>query len=423
MKSTNKRRPPSRPLSREPFELDIETMAHGGSGAGVYRGSRVLVPYTIPGERVQAHIVRADERATVAEGLRLIDASADRMYPRCPHFGLGRCWRCQWQHIDYAAQLLLKQDLLTDALERLGGVTDDVVHAVIPSPEQWHYNYHMTFMPLVEGGLGLPSADERLVPIETCLVLHPDLLAFYESLELDMSGLRRLKLQVGSDGALMMILYLGDENAPELEADFAASVNLLLPDNEPMNLVGESHSRYQIKDRQFRVTAGSYFRANVAQVSPLVDQVLALLNPAPQEYVLDLYAGVGVFSAFLAPRCKLVTMVESYPPAVTDAEANLADLDNVDVIEGSTEEVLGALDGEYDAAVVDPSFGLSDDVLAQFGELGIGRIVYVSGDMNALAKDCKRLAKAGYQLQVVQPLDFAPQTYHLDCAALFVRAR
>jgi 23S rRNA (uracil1939-C5)-methyltransferase len=116
-----------------------------------------------------------------------------------------------------------------------------------------------------------------------------------------------------------------------------------------------------------------------------------------------------------------VTRVESYPPAVTDAEANLADLENVDIIEGSAEEVLAALDGEYDAAVVDPSFGLSDDALTGLADLGVGRIVYVSGDMNALAKDCKRLAKAGYRLEVIQPLDFAPQTYHVDSAALFLR--
>jgi 23S rRNA (uracil1939-C5)-methyltransferase len=419
----NKAKTPSRPLRppQEMFELDIDTMAHGGRGIGRYKGSGVLVPYTIPGERVQARMVRADDRAKIAEGVRLIEASADRVYPRCPHFGPGRCWRCQWQHIDYTAQLLLKQDMLIDQLERLGDISNDVVRPLIASPEQWQYNYHMTFMPLAEGGLGLPAADERIVPIETCHVLHPDLLAFYETLDLDLTGLRRLKLQIGSDGALMIILYMSDENAPELEADFAASVNLLLPDNEPMNLVGESHSRYQIKDRQFRVTAGSYLRANVAQIPQLVDQVLALLNLAPHEYVLDIYAGVGVFSASLAPRCQLVTMVESYPPAVTDAEANLADLENVDIIEGSAEEVLAALDGEYDAAVVDPSFGLSDDALTGLADLGVGRIVYVSGDMNALAKDCKRLAKAGYRLEVIQPLDFAPQTYHVDSAALFLR--
>ncbi|MBL8157322.1 MAG: TRAM domain-containing protein, partial [Anaerolineae bacterium] len=106
------------------FDLDLEAMAHGGSALGRFGQQTVFVPYTIPGERVHARVVAQKGRVLFAEGLTLLESSADRVYPACPHFGPGRCGRCHWQHIAYPAQLLLKQDVLADQLERIGGLTE-----------------------------------------------------------------------------------------------------------------------------------------------------------------------------------------------------------------------------------------------------------------------------------------------------------
>ena len=419
-------------MSQNTFELTIDSMGSGGAGVGL-RGKRpVFVPYTIPGERLIARPVEVGERQITAEGVTLLDASADRVYPVCPHFGLHRCGRCQWQHIGYEAQLLLKQDMLADHLGRLGGLADRAVEAalrpVIGSPDQWGYNYQMTFSVTDDHAgkpvLAFPGSDAKtLFPIEVCHILHPDLLDLYDQLDLELEGIRRVKLQRGSDGARMIVLSLTEDDAPELEIDLPASVNVLLPDNAPMNLIGDSHSRYEINGRTFRVTAGSAFRANLSQLPALVSTVELLLDLRGGETVLDLYAGVGVFSAFAAPKASLVTLVESYPPAVTDADENLADFDNVDVIEGSVEDALATLDDTYDAAVVDPgSRGLSKPEIDALVGTQAARIVYVSDDPASLARDCKRLAQQGYRLAVAQPLDFAPQTYYLETAALFVRS-
>jgi 23S rRNA (uracil1939-C5)-methyltransferase len=231
-----------------------------------------------------------------------------------------------------------------------------------------------------------------------------------------------VKLQIGSDGERMIVLSLTQDEAPELETDLPASVNVLLPDNEPMNLVGDSHSRYTFSGRSFRVTAGCSFRANLSQMPNLVMAVEALLDLRGSETVLDLYAGVGVFSAFVAPKASLVTLVESYPPAVTDADENLEDFENVDVIEGSVEEVLATLEEACDAIIVDPpSRGLGKDVIDGLVATQASRIVYVADDPATLARDTKRLMQQGYRLASAQPLDSAPQTYYFDTAALFVR--
>lgn len=402
-------------------------MAHGGSALAFDKGQTVFVPYTIPGEGVRVNIVREKGRVAFGEGVTLLDSSTDRVLPECPHFGPGRCWGCHWQHINYQAQVLLKQDVLADQLDRLGGFDDATVERAlrpaIGAPDQWGYQYQATLERTSDGKWGFPRADNRgIEPIADCPLLHPDLQALYESLDFDFAGVKRMKLQLGTDGSPMLILMMKDEDAPELAADFPASVNIMLPDNEPVNLIGASHSIYHVGGRDFRVTAGSYFRSNVAMLEALVLEVLNLLDLSGDESVLDLYAGVGLFSAFIAPRAGLVTLVESYPPAATDADVNLADSENVDVIEGAVEEVLEAADETYHAAVIDPSgSGLSDDALTALLDLQIPRLVYVSSDPASLARDGKKLAQAGYHLQSIRVIDLAPQTYYVDSVALFVR--
>lgn len=409
-----------------PFELELLAMAHGGSALGRHEGRTIFVPYTIPGERILARITQDKGRIAFAEGVQLLEASADRVFPRCPHFGPGRCGRCHWQHIDYPAQLLLKQDILADQLGRIGNFDDATIEAalqpIIASPAQWGYNFHMTMEITANGTAGFIGADGRsLIGIEACYILHPELLELYQSLDMDFAVATRMRLQSGSDGAQMLILTMADENVPELETDLKVSINILLPDNEPVNLIGETHSRYTVAGRSFRVTAGSFIRANVAQLEALASAALKALQLTGSENVLDLYSGVGFFSAFAAPRAALVTLVESFPPAVSDADENLAEWDHLDIIEGTVEEVLPVLEDRYDAALLDPpADGLSLEALDTLVGLRIPRLVYVSSDPATLARDGKRLAKQGYRLASVQPIDLAPQTFYIDSVAAFV---
>jgi 23S rRNA (uracil1939-C5)-methyltransferase len=406
------------------FELSIETMAADGSGVGYRKGKALHVPYTIPGERI---LVR-HEHEQAARGLRLLDGSADRVVPRCPHFGQGRCGICRWQHIDSAVQPLLKQDMFADMLAQLGrlpdALIDQALRPLIAAPEAWGYNHYVNFQ-VADGALAYPDTDGgTFAPIEDCPTMHPDLLAFYDALDLDLTGLRRVRLGRGDDGALMLMLTALEDAAPEIELDLPASVNLILPDNEPMNLIGDSHLRHTLDGQTFRVTAGSFIRPNIGALPALIRAVMTLLDPQPSDHVLDLYAGVGLFSAFAAPRVRLVTLVESYPPAATDADANLAAFESVDVIEGGVDAVLPSIEERPTAAIVDPPGrfgGLTDDTVAALSALGVKRLIYVSEAPPTLARDCRKLGKAGWRLTAAQPLDLAPQTPALEVVARFER--
>ncbi len=409
----------------EPFELDLTRMAHGGSALGQHEGRTIFVPYTIPGERITARITQDKGRFAYAEGVTLLQPSEARVVPRCPHFGPGLCGGCQWQHIDYPAQLEFKRQVMTDQMGRIGGFHDLTVHPTIPSPDVWQYRSHATMHVTEDGRLGYIATDNRHVfPIEECHIIRPELLDLFYSLELEgIDNLDRVRLQVGSDGSeRMIVLSTTDDLPPEIETDLSASINFLTSDNEPLNLIGNTHVHYTVKGRMFRVTAGGFFQVNLPLAETLVDLMLARLNLQGHESVIDLYAGVGLFTAFLAERAALVTSVESYPPAVTDADENLADFDNVELIEGSVEDVLPELDGPYDAVVLDPPrTGVEPQALDAIAALTPHKIVYVSCDPATLARDAKRLVSKGYRLLDVQPVDMFPQTFHIEAVAAFER--
>ncbi|MEO1290459.1 MAG: rRNA adenine N-6-methyltransferase family protein [Chloroflexota bacterium] len=412
------------------FELKLKAMANGGFALGTHNKRTTFIPYTIPGEIVRARLTEQKKHVDFATGVELIQASGDRVFPECSHFGQNQCWSCQWQHITYDAQLLLKQDVLADQLYRVGKFEDRIVERVlkpvIPSEQQWEYNYNATLIRDKKGQFGYYKIDGREIqPISHCPVLHPELQALYSMIDIDFADVERMQLWVGSDNRTMIVLEMNSEDMPQLNADFPTSVNVVLPDNEPVNLVGESALFYEVAERLFRVTVGGSFRANVAQIQPLIGTILEMLNLSDNDSVLDLYAGVGIYSAFLAPRAGLVTLVESYPPTATDAEENLKDFENVDIVEGSVEDVLASLieaNEIYEVAVLDPpSSGLSREVIGQISELNIKRLAYVSSDPATLARDARQLVQQGYELQRIQPIDFAPQTYYLDAVALFTK--
>ena len=429
-KSAPYRRPAKTSFVGKTIELEIADMAHGGQAIGRHSGKPVFVPYTLPGESIRARITGERGAVLFARGTQLKAASADRARPRCRHFGPGRCWGCHWQHIHYAAQLLLKQDVLADQLMRVGKLPERLIESamrpVAAAPQEWEYNHRLKLIRSKDGKWGYRRQEgQSIEAITECHIVHPELLELLAELDLEYNRARQMSLQRGSDGRMMLILEMDDEEAPQLATDLPLSVNLILPSNEPVNLIGDAHSTFRIGQRDFRVTAGAYIRPNITQIDRLVAEVIQGLRLTGKERVLDLYAGVGIFSAFTAPRAALVTLVDSYPPAVSDADVNLMEYDNLDVIEGQVEQVLADMadqQARYDAAVVDPPYsGLSKAAIKSLSRLHLKRLVYVSSDPASLARDSSILMSAGFRLRTIQPLDLAPQTYYIHAVARFER--
>lgn len=411
-------------------KLEITDMAQGGFALATHLGKPVFVPYTLPGESIRAQI--SEDRGSVifARGIDLQAASADRVSARCAHFGPGRCWGCHFQHIDYQAQLLLKQDVLADQLARVGklpdSLIDDVVRPLVPASRLWGYNHRLTLSRYANGAWGLPRQGKAgIEALAECHTSHPDLMDTLGKLDTDYERARRMTLQRGSDGRIMIIFHVDEEEAPALRTDLPLSVNLILPDNSPINLIGDAHSTVSVANREIRITAGSYMRPNISQIGALAEEILKALGLDGNEQVLDLYAGVGLFSAAMAERAKLISLVDSYPPAANDAEFNLREFDHIDIVEGQVEAVLADMAAEsatYDVALIDPPrSGINSGIVDSLLELRLRRLVYVSGDPASLARDSRRLIDAGFQLQTVQAVDMAPHTFYITAIAAFAR--
>ena len=394
------------------LDLDLESIAHQGIAVARHEGRPVFIPVGVPpfgviGERVRVRITRDKKSHAFAEIIAVIRESPERRAPRCQHYGV--CGGCHFQHVDYAAQLAYKRAVVVEQLARIGGLRDVEVGETIPSAAEWAYRSHITLRPDQRGRLGYTGVDGKShVAIDECPIAQPPLIALARAARAPKGSRARIQIGMDDAGAALgaPILQIGAQ-----DADDAA----------PIPTAGAQRVTYHVRGRSFRVTAGGFFQVNAAAAGALVDVVRRRIDPGLR--VLDLYAGVGLFSAFLAQEADGVTAVEGFAPAAADLRHNLADLPNTAIIEGAVERVLRDLMPIYDAAVVDPPrTGIKPEALERLLRLAPRRIVYVSCDPATLARDAKLLTQAGYALIDAQPVDMFPQTYHVETVAAFMRA-
>lgn len=400
----------------------INDMAHGGSAIAQDKdGGVVFVPFAITGEQVAAQVVQRKRNYVQAELLEVLDASPQRVQPRCPHFGV--CGGCHFQHIRYEAQLEIKQRAVQDQLARIGNLKRANVRPTLPNPSPWGYRAEIELSPTKAGGLGYWSPYQRqVIPIEACPIARPQLEELLQDIELDLPGLRKLTLRVGDDEALLAAIEVDGVEPPELAADFPISVAIVLPDETAASLVGDNYVVQQIKGRDFRVSPGCYFYPSPAAAALVVDTVLRYADLSPAHVALEGYGGVGTLTAFLADAADAVVSIEHNPDAVADAAVNLQDTDNVSVILDRLETALPAIDEAVDVLVLHPpAAGLSREAVTAVLHQRASRLIYVSADVATLARDARQLRRGGYRLVEVQPVDMTPHHFQVDTVSLWQR--
>lgn len=404
--------------------IEIDAMAHGGDAIGRHEGRAIFVPYTIPGEAVRVEITEDHERYARARLVEVVEPSSARITPPCPFFGPEKCGGCQWQHIDYAIQARIKGLVTLDQFQRVGRFEEPPVFEPIPDEVGWDYRNHALFRVNKEGRLGFVAArSHEVYPIKECLILHPLLSSLHHSLDMAYPELEWMEMRAGTaTGDLMLLLQAKEEESPSLHVDFPLSIVQIRHDDAVAPLIGLDYIMERVHEREFRVSATSFFQVNSAQAGELINIVLGALDLKGFEHVLDAYCGVGLFTAFVAEEAGFVTGIEVNPPAVADAEQNLADFDNVTILSGPVEDLLPEIERDVDAVVLDPPrAGLTPDALDAIVAQAPSRIVYVSCDPATLARDCRRFVRQGYNLAWVQPVDLFPQTYHIENVVLLDR--
>lgn len=382
--------------------LSLASWGRLGAAMGCHHGQDIFVLGGIPGERVVAEILRVRRHYAAAQVIELLQPSPDRVAPPCPYY--GPCTGCQWQHLDYAAQLRAKQDKVTDALARVGGFYNAPVAPIRPSPQQYGYRNHARFTVGRAGDLGFVHREtRRFVRIDRCLLMHDGINELLTQLQDRCGETTQLAIRAGRETGDYLV-------QPPLK-------NLAVP-----IATGQKRYRESVAGRQFLVASPSFFQVNTDQAACLVDAVRAALNLQGTETLLDAYTGVGAFALLLSPYAKKVYAVEESSAAVADARENAAGLDNVEFLLGKTEDVLTDLPEPPDAVILDPPrAGCQPAALQGIINLAPPRLVYVSCDPETLARDLKTLCSDGYILDQIQPLDMFPQTHHVECIAVLTR--
>ncbi len=176
--------------------------------------------------------------------------------------------------------------------------------------------------------------------------------------------------------------------------------------------------------RTFTVAADGFWQPHVEAPRVLVETALGMLAPREGESALDLYAGVGLFSAFLAGAVGSggsVVAVEGDRVASQHSRTNLADLPWVRALHGSVDRVLRRGVGDADLVLLDPPrTGAKRAVVRAIAALAPRAVAYVACDPAALARDLGYFAEEGYRLADLRAFDLFPMTHHVECVALVV---
>lgn len=402
------------------IEIELDRLAYGGEAMGrLPDGKAVFVPFGLPGERVRVRLLEDKKSFARAALLEVLRPAQQRIAPKCPHF--TECGGCHYQHLPYEAQLQAKADVVRDQLIRIAGIANPPVGRVVPSPRVWNYRNDMQFHLSPQGKLGFQAQGGRgVVEIGECHLPLPAINELWPQLELEpLPEIEHVELRAGSDEECLLVLESSGFQPPELTLDLPISAVHLSPAGAII-MAGDDFILMEVLGRPFRVSAGSFFQVNTEQAEAMLRHVLDLVPGDPQGTLIDVYCGVGLFTAFLAPRFSRVLGVELSESACNDFVVNLDEFEHVELYNGAAEHVLPALDVSPAVIVLDPPrAGLEKAALEAVVHMAAPKLVYISCDPATLARDSKRLIAAGYQLEQATPFDLFPQTYHIETVSVF----
>lgn len=433
------------------MELQIEKLVYGGEGLARLPaddrgpGKAIFLPFVIPGEKVDATLVETRPGFSRARVDRVVDASPERVEPGCPYF--GRCGGCQYQHIDYAAQLRYKPEILRETLRRTAKL-DLQCEVQVHATEPWHYRnrtrMHIQLAPKFQLGYHR-NASHQILPVEQCPISSPlinEAISKVWTLGNDGAvppSVHGIQFFVNHDDRQMLVeLYVRPGSDVRDCQPFAATLHQALPavqgvivfpstpadddsrqfapltavHPEQGQAIGEGELRYRVADHDFRVSAGSFFQTNRFLIEELAR---VAVNEYKGRAALDLYAGVGLFTLPLSLRFDEVLAVEASSHSIDDLRRNAAA--NVKSIRATTEAYLTERGSKLapDFVIVDPPrAGLGEKTARALGRMSVPRVTYVSCDPATLARDLRVLLESGFKVEQAHLFDLFPQTAHME---------
>jgi 23S rRNA (uracil1939-C5)-methyltransferase len=390
-------------------------------------GTSLFVDGALPGERVEVELHHRKGRVWFAHAVAVAEPSPHRVTAPCPYY--GECGGCQLQHVDYAHQLALKEEIVRDAMRRQRVVVPAAI-SVHGMDDPWRYRWRGEFH-VIPGAAGV--ADARLgfnrmrswqpVAVDDCLIHHPRItesLPVLRSLvrAAATSELTALHLTVGEDGDELLL------QARPVRALDATAVDALARAVEARWSTSSTTLHWRGLD--FRVLPDTFIQVNWGQLETLYGAALRGLGEVAGRTVVDAYAGIGVLACELARSGASVVCIENNRESarfgLLNTELNGC-AERVRFIADAVENALPTAGAGADAVVLDPPrAGCDPKVTAWLALAGPPTVVYVSCDPATLARDLRLLSVSGpYRVEDLELVDMFPQTHHIECVATLRR--
>lgn len=381
-------------------ELEISSLTNMGQGVGRVEGWVVMVPFTIPGERVRARVYRNHKNYSDADLMEVLRPSENRVEASCPVF--GTCGGCQYQHIEYEEQLRWKGKQVEELFQRMAGI-EVKVRSVVGSPRQYGYRSKITphFQKPRRGevpAIGFLRQGNRraIVDVPQCPIAS-------EGINRALPGIR--------------------ERVLRRIADYKRGATLLIRDavegvtTDPKALITE-----RVADLELQFLASDFFQNNPFILGELVRHVVEAAGEGGSRFLIDAYCGSGLFAIAAGRKFERVVGIEISETAVEQAGRNAArnGMENCRFIAGEAASIFQgvAFPPEETSVVIDPPRRGSDEAfLRQLFAYRPRRVVYVSCNPATQIRDLASFTEQGYELESVQPFDLFPQTKHLECVA------
>lgn len=405
------------PPDHHPITLTIDKLIHGGAGLARHAGKACFIESVLPGETVRAVITEQRSQFFTASLIAVLEPSPARIEPPCPVAGL--CGGCQWQHIAYSRQLSCKTAIVADCLKRIGKIHHHEPSPATPSPLATRYRSRAAFK--ISGGrrpkIGFyQNKTHAVVEIHECLLLEQKL---QEALQICRRLLREERKYAGHTD-LNLLTVDGTPLVLGLWHDRAQGRHIKCAVNTATGTTEQFDEPLQetLSGMQFLRSADNFYQVNRLQNQALIDKVLAFFKPASDCAILDMFCGCGNFSLFLAEKGAAVTGLDASAAAISEARQNagINGIKNAAFITANIHRLDESLLREtYDGVLLNPPrSGCEARTLKMVAAKKPQNIVYVSCNPATLARDLRYLLDTGYAVDVMQPFDMFPQTYHIE---------
>jgi tRNA/tmRNA/rRNA uracil-C5-methylase (TrmA/RlmC/RlmD family) len=386
-------------------QVTIEKVAHGGHFIARHDGAVIFVRHAIPGENCTIQITSTGSSFNRADVVSVEAPSEFRVEAPCSFANRNGCGGCDFQHISVKHQRTLKSDVIAEQFSRIAKMEMRV--EVEEVGESTHWRTRAIATTDRNGKLGFyKSRSHSIAPVTDCIICVEGM-NFSEIASRDLKGDVRVEISASNTGERSIALAptRGEEKARLTEGPAVLHENVL--------------------GRSLEVSQESFWQSHKKAPEVLTQAVLDFAQLKSGEHVLDLYGGVGLFSAAIVEAVGPtghVDLIEGSKVATADAARNFAAFSNITIATGDVAKLLPRITAA-DVVILDPPRdGAGKDAVAHIARLAPRAIVYVACDPAALARDTAYLADHGYSLVKVRAFDLFPMTHHIECVALYTRA-